>query len=224
MSTLPTTAIPTNGPALSTSENGNTPPLTKTAKPLSLWQKIRLGGIALSTGIAVLLLVAAVLLLFQYQLRVGAAVADQAEQYQQRTTAAMAALNNLDPTNKDTVVVRQYELERQLAYNKHTFHMVVSAQLASASLGQTTCGLFVALVVFFLGVALLLFNAPGNIDASIESEQLKMSIFRLGPGTLCFVLAAVIIGLTLWNRPKLEIDPDSFKSYRPVYTVPSELP
>jgi hypothetical protein len=70
-----------------------------------------------------------------------------------------------------------------------------------------SCGIIAGVAFGFLGFALFLLGAKGDIDASVSNSLHKVQLSRMAPGSLVILIAAVLIGVCSVSKVELSLDP-----------------
>jgi hypothetical protein len=82
--------------------------------------------------------------------------------------------------------------------------------LAHASLWKfilQSCGIICGAAFGFLGFALFLLGAKGDMDAAFQDSQHKVQLERMAPGSFVIFIAAILIGVCSIHPVKLEFFP-----------------
>jgi hypothetical protein len=74
-----------------------------------------------------------------------------------------------------------------------------------------SCGVIAGVAFGFLGFALFLLGAKGDMDAAFDDSQHKVQLTRMAPGSFVILIAAILIGICCYQRvtvnlPTVETD------------------
>jgi hypothetical protein len=74
-----------------------------------------------------------------------------------------------------------------------------------------SCGVIAGVAFGFLGFALFLLGAKGDMDASFDDSQHKVQLSRMAPGSFVILIAVILIGICCYQRvdvklPSKEVD------------------
>lgn len=67
-----------------------------------------------------------------------------------------------------------------------------------------SCGIIAGVAFGFLGFALFLLGAKGDMDAAFDDSQHKVQLSRMAPGSFVILIAAVLIGLCAVTKVELK--------------------
>ena len=73
--------------------------------------------------------------------------------------------------------------------------LAMNARMVMARVALISCGIFVGMSFGFLGFALFLIGVQGEMDAELKHERVELKLFRIAPGALVLLCAALLIGL-----------------------------
>jgi hypothetical protein len=68
-----------------------------------------------------------------------------------------------------------------------------------------SCGIIAGVAFGFLGFALFLLGAKGDMDAAFEDSQHKVQLSRMAPGSFVLFIAAILIGLCSTKSVTLDL-------------------
>jgi hypothetical protein len=68
-----------------------------------------------------------------------------------------------------------------------------------------SCGVIAGVAFGFLGFALFLLGAKGDMDAAFDDSQHKVQLSRMAPGSFVILLAVLLIGICCYQRVEVSL-------------------
>ena len=81
-----------------------------------------------------------------------------------------------------------------------------------------SCGIIAGVAFGFLGFALFLLGAKGDMDAAFDDSQHKVQLSRMAPGSFVLLVAAILIGVCSTKSVTLDLPKEETR------TIPIESP
>lgn len=72
-----------------------------------------------------------------------------------------------------------------------------------------SCGIMAGAAFGFLGFALFLLGAKGDMDASFKDSSHQVQLSRMAPGSFVILIAAILVGICSLNKVDLAFNPDT---------------
>lgn len=76
-----------------------------------------------------------------------------------------------------------------------------------------SCGIVAGAAFGFLGFALFLIGAKGDMDATFQDSEHKVQLERMAPGSFVILISAILIGLCSIHKVTLEFDTTTTQSH-----------
>jgi len=99
--------------------------------------------------------------------------------------------------------------------------IAINARLVMARVALLSCGVFVGMSFGFLGFALFLVGAKGELSATAEVEGYAVKLARMSPGVFVLLCATILIGVCISRQTPFSYEQQNANSNSP--TQPTKV-